>query len=157
MVVGSAVALRILVALASLAAGVAVYALGRSIPPAILSPLAITRHALPAPAWFAGSAPAFLYTLALGLLAGTAAPAHAAARHCLAWTGLALCLELAQLPALAAAIAATLERHLPPALWHATAPYWKTGTFDPVDLAATVSAGLLALYLLSRPLAGAYR
>jgi hypothetical protein len=147
----------LVVALTSLAAALAVYDLTRALPPALLEPLRVPGIALPLPAWLSSSAPSFFYTLAFALLTGLAAVPARARRHCLAWTALALGFELAQLPSLAAPIAAWLSRALPPPLWQTTAAYWTAGTFDPNDLAATAAAGLLALLLLRRLTTGAPR
>ena len=145
---------RVLIAIGSLAAAVAVYSFARSMPPAILERFHTNDGLMSLPVWLTGSAPAFLYTLAICLLMSAAAPARAA-RHCIAWTGVALCLELAQRPGLAMQVEQWLAPNLPGPIWQNTASYWATGTFDPVDLAATCLAGLLAVFLTRRVATGA--
>jgi len=141
-------------ALGSLAAGVAVYVVARPMAPAPLARFHLSDSLTHLPSWFAGSAPAFFYTLAMCLLISAAAPARAA-RHCIAWTGVALCLELAQQPELAMQVEQWFAPILPAPIWQTTASYWTTGTFDPVDLAATCLAGLLAIILTRRVATGA--
>jgi len=145
---------RVLIALGALAAAIAVYSFARPMPPLILARLHTADHLTSLPVWLTGSAPAFLYTLAICLLMSAAAPGRAT-RHCIAWTGVAVCLELAQHPGLAMKVEQWLAPNLPGAIWQSTASYWTTGTFDPVDLAATCLAGLLAVFLTRRIATGA--
>lgn len=143
-----------IIAIGSLVAALAVYVAARPVPPAFLARFHASNTFTSLPGWFAGSAPAFFYTLALCLFVSAAAPARAT-RHCFAWTLLALGFELAQLPALAGPIEEWLATRLPLPLWQATAPYWTAGTFDRIDLFATCLAGLLALFLTRRSATGA--
>ena len=97
-----------------------------------------------------GSAPSFFYTLSIGLLVGAASSNFSAARiHCLAWTAIALLLELAQHAIVADQVTGFLGRLLPETVMNIIGPYWTRGIFDPLDLLATFIGGLLALVILS--------
>ncbi|MGD8348188.1 MAG: hypothetical protein PVI79_03080, partial [Gammaproteobacteria bacterium] len=70
--------------------------------------------------------------------------------HCLAWTLLALLLEISQHPQIAAVFSSGLAGILPEPVRVASGSYWARGVFDPLDLAATLAGGLVALVLLAR-------
>jgi hypothetical protein len=134
----------------SLMAAVAVYLFARIYPPEILTPLRTTETGLVGYAALFGSAPSFFYTLALGLLLGVCASSPISARrHCVAWTVLALCLELSQHPDIAKPVSALLADISPGPLQALVDPYWSRGVFDPMDLFATLIGGAAALFLLS--------
>lgn len=138
------------VASLSLFISVAVYSFARNYPPEILAPFQATHTLLAAQTAIFGSAPAFLYTLALGLFIGACASTVIGARvHCLIWTGLALCLELTQHPILAESLSPWLEIVLFDSSWDIVHPYWIRGTFDPLDLLATAFGGIIALALIT--------
>lgn len=135
----------------SLFLALAVYCLARSYPPEFLSPFLATRSELVAFTGVFGSAPSLLYTLALGLFIGfCAAPRPLAKFHCLAWTGVCVLLELSQHPQLSASLLSRLGRLLPDTSLQLISPYWARGTFDPLDLLATLAGGLLATILIAR-------
>jgi len=139
----------LIVAGCCLSLAVAVYCLARSHPPQLLSPLLATRGELVALGGIFGSAPSFLYTLALGLVIGLCSTARKAARlHCLAWTGLCLLLEVSQHAELAPRVLARLGDLLPVSSLQLVGPYWSRGVFDPADLLATLAGGLLATALI---------
>jgi len=112
-----------------LSLAIAVYCLARSHPPEFFSPFLATRSELVALTGIFGSAPSFLYTLALGLLIGFCAPRSSAKFHCLAWTGLGML--------------------LPASSQQLVGSYWMRGVFDPADLLATLVGGLLATILIA--------
>ena len=142
---------RLGIAGCSLLTAIAVYCFARHYPPELLEPVRATLAVLAARTGLFGSAPALFYTLAFGLLvASCASTPGCARRHCLRWTTLALCLELSQLPSLAHPIAGWLAVITPEPALGILRSYWTRGTFDPLDLAATLAGGLLALLLLSR-------
>ena len=133
-----------------LALALAVYCLTRSHPPALIPDYLLARDALVTVDGISGSAPSFLYTLAIALALGASATsARAAGLHCLAWTGLCLLLEISQLPAIGAIILSGPGEMLTDSGLRIISPYWTRGTFDPGDLLATLLAGLLALALLA--------
>lgn len=139
---------RLAIAGISLAAAVAVYSLVRIHPPQLLQPLQATQPAFAAQAGLFGSLPSLLYTLALGLIIGSFASTRASARwHCLSWLFIALVLELAQHPAIAAPVSAWLPALLPEPAWEIIGPYWTRGSFDPLDLLATFAGGTIAVLL----------
>jgi hypothetical protein len=108
-----------------------------------------TRSELVALTGIFGSAPSFLYTLALGLIIGCcAAPRPSAKFHCLAWTGLCMLLEVSQHPHLASRVLSRLGELLPDQSLQLLGPYWARGIYDPVDLLATLAGGLLATALI---------
>jgi hypothetical protein len=137
------------IAAVSLSAAVAVYSFARAYPPALLEPLQATRSALAASPGLFGSLPSLFFTLAVGLLLGACAATPAGARlHCSLWTGLALLLELTQHPLLAVPASGLLPAILPEPIWEVIGPYWLRGSFDPLDLLATVAGGSIALAVL---------
>ena len=132
-----------------LSLAIGVYCLARIYPPELLSPLRATRSELVALSGVFGSAPSFLYTLALGLVIGLcSAPRAAATFHCLAWTGLCMLLEISQHSSLSARVLSGLDNLLPDSGLQLVGPYWSRGVFDPVDLLATLAGGLLATALI---------
>ena len=141
----------VIVAGLALSLAIAVYYLARGNPPQVMQTLFPVRAE---PVGFANlfaSAPSFLYTLALAILIGMAAADRRRAMfHCLVWTLLALLLEISQHPQIAAALSSRLAGILPEPVWLTIGPYWSRGVFDPLDLAATLAGGLIALALLAR-------
>jgi hypothetical protein len=134
-----------------LALAIAVYCLARSHPPEILAPFSATHSQLAAITEIFGSAPSFLYTLALGLIIGCcAAPRPSAKFHCLAWTALCVLLEISQHSNLSARVLSGLGDLLADSSLQLVSPYWARGTYDPVDLLATLAGGLLATALIVR-------
>lgn len=132
-----------------LSLAIAVYCLARSQPPEFFAPMLATRSELVAFTGIFGSAPSFLYTLALGLIIGyCAAPRSSAKFHCLAWTGLCMLLEFSQHPHLASGVLSRLGELLPDQSLQLLGRYWARGTYDPVDLLATLAGGLLATALI---------
>jgi hypothetical protein len=127
----------------SVAAAIAVYVLARVMPPAILEPFRPTNQLLAIPMWLSGSAPAFFYTLAIGLLIALVAAPASARRHCVIWIAIALGFECLQLPQLSQLLSVSLAAAVPAPVWDLTASYWVSGTFDIRDLAATAAAGSL--------------
>lgn len=141
--------LRFGIVVFSLMTAIAVYLFARIYPPEILAPFQLTDPGLARHFAIFGSAPSFFYTLALGLLIGACAPTLASARvHCLAWVGLAFCLELSQYPGIAKPISTSLYNILSEPIWDLIGPYWSRGVFDPLDLLATLIGGSIALILL---------
>ena len=141
---------RIVIACLSLAAAIAVYLFVRIHPPELLGPLQALNPDLAAYTGVFGSAPSFFYTLALGLVIGVCASSRLSARiHCLAWIGLAMLLEISQARIFAESIAVWLSGVLADSLWAIAEPYWTRGVFDPLDLLATVTGGVIALALLA--------
>ena len=133
----------------SLMAAIAVYLFARINPPEILASPQLTDPDLARHVAIFGSAPSLFYTLALGLLIGVCAPTIASARlHCLAWTGLALCMELSQYPGIAKSVSNWLYNISSESIWEFVGPYWSFGVFDPLDLLATLLGGSIALILL---------
>jgi len=132
-----------------LSLAIAVYCLARSHPPEFFSPFLATRSELVALTGIFGSAPSFLYTLALGLLIGFCAPRSSAKFHCLAWTGLGMLLEVSQHPNFAPGMLAWLGELLPASSQQLVGSYWMRGVFDPADLLATLVGGLLATILIA--------
>jgi hypothetical protein len=147
---------RLGTAIVSLLVAIAVYCFARSHPPELLSSMQMSSllNGIPifaAQTWFFGSAPSLFYTLAIGLLIGACAATSRGARlHCLSWTGVALSLELLQLPALARPLSTWLAANLSESSWEIVYPYWTRGTFDYLDLLATLTGGLIAMVLLTR-------
>jgi hypothetical protein len=139
---------RLGIATLSLSAALAVYCLARIYPPALLEPLQATLPALAAQTALFGSLPSLLYTLAIGLLIGCCASTPGAARlHCLLWLGIALMLELAQHPLVSAPVSERLYDMVTESTWQVIGPYWTRGSFDPLDLLATLIGGVIALVL----------
>lgn len=129
--------------------GVGVYCLARSHPPELLSPFLTTRNELVAFRGVFGSAPSFLYTLALGLIIGFCSSSRTTGRfHCLAWTGLCMLLEVSQHPNLSTRVLSRLGDLLSDSSLQLVSPYWSRGVFDPADLLATLAGGLLATALI---------
>lgn len=142
--------LRLGIVVFSLMAAIAVYLFARLYPPEILAPFQLTEPGIARHIRIFGSAPAFFYTLALGLSIGACAPTVISARaHCMAWVGLALCLELSQYPSIANLISTCLYKILPESIWNFVGPYWFRGTFDPLDLLATLIGGSIALVFIA--------
>lgn len=132
-----------------LSLGIAVYCLARTHPPELLLPMLAPRSELVAFGGVFGSAPSFLYTLALGLVIGfCSAPRATASFHCLAWTGLCMLLEISQHSNLSALMLTGLADLLPDSSLQLVGPYWSRGVFDPADLLATLAGGLLATALI---------
>jgi hypothetical protein len=97
-----------------------------------------------------GSAPSFLYTLAIGLFIGSCASTQASAKtHCVIWIGLALLLEISQYPVIAESLDSWLANTLDVSAWKLIGPYWTRGAFDPLDIIATVAGGIIALVILT--------
>ena len=140
--------LRFAIVVFSLMAAIAVYLFARFYPPEILDPFQLTDPDLASHIAIFGSAPSFFYTLALGLLIGVCAPTVTSAKvHCLAWVGLALCLELSQYPGIAEPMSIWLYNISSESIGELVAPYWSHGVFDPLDLLATLIGGTIALIL----------
>ena len=133
----------------SLSLAIAVYCLARSYPPEIFSPFLATRNELIAFSGVFGSAPSFLYTLALGLVIGSCVASRSARFHCLAWTGLCMLLEVSQHPDLATRILPWLGEWLSASSLQLISPYWARGIYDTNDLLATLAGGLLATILIA--------
>ena len=143
--------MRASIACLGMLAAVSVYCFARLYPPVLLEPFQATYPELAAQTLLFGSAPSFFYTLAVGLLLGACTPTLYNARlHCTLWIGIAVCLELSQHPALAEPLGALLARSLPASTWELVGPYWTRGTFDQLDLVATVLGGAIALAVLTR-------
>lgn len=141
---------RIGIAVVSVLAAIAVYVFARTYPPELLTPWHAINADLAAYTDVFGSAPSFLYTLALGLLISACAPNRSSARiHCFVWIGLAILLELSQARIIAESIVVWLSDSLPNAVWVIVEPYWSRGVFDPLDLLASVAGGAVALVLLT--------
>jgi hypothetical protein len=140
----------------SLLVAIAVYCFARSHPPELLSSMQMSsmQNGIPilaAQTGLFGSAPSLFYTLSIGLLIGACASTSRGARlHCLSWMGVALSLELLQLPALARPLSSWLSANLSESSWKIVYPYWTRGTFDYMDLIATLTGGLIAMVLLTR-------
>jgi len=134
----------------AMALALAVYCLGRGEPPLLLEPFHFSLSGAPAWQGSLGSMPSLLYTLSLALMLGALSSSRAAAtRHVLLWTVLAMALEYCQHPFLARPLGGWLQRCLPDAAWQVTQPYWQRGTFDYLDLLATLSGGLLGLLMFN--------
>jgi len=134
----------------SLLSAIAVYCFARLYPPALLESFQATNPKLASLTVLFGSAPSFFYTIALGLLLCVCASTLNKARvHCMAWIGLALCLELTQLPGIAVTLSNWLAAILPEFFLKFIDPYWTRGTFDRLDLVATLLGGIVALALLT--------
>lgn len=144
------IAWRLGIAVLSLSAVTAIYCLARIYPPALLEPLQTTLPLLAAQTGLFGSLPSLFYTLAIGLLIGCCASTPAAARlHCLLWLGIALMLELAQHRLVAAPVSDRLQGIVNESTWQVIGPYWTRGSFDPLDLLATLVGGVIALALFA--------
>lgn len=134
----------------SLLSAIAVYLFLRLEPPVLLEPFQSSEKWFLSNAAMFGSAPSFFYTLSIGLLVGAVSSNFFAARiHCLAWTAIALLLELAQHAIFADQVTGFLVKLLPETVMKIIGPYWTRGIFDPLDLLATFIGGLLALVILS--------
>ena len=146
----AATAWKLALAAVALLAGTAVYVLLRQQPPALLEPFSIPvdfRFGHPA---IAGSAPSLVHTFAICLLIGAcAATLSGGLRHCLLWVALAVGFEFSQLQAVAGEVTGWLDTVLPEALFIRVAPYWSSGVFDPLDIAATLAGGAIAMLLLA--------
>jgi len=141
---------RLGIAILSLLAAVAVYCFARIYPPEILTPIQAANTELAAQIAVFGSAPSFFYTLALGLFISACASTLTNARvHCLVWIGLAICLELTQHPVVSEHFSTWLAAILSESSWELIGPYWTRGTFDQLDLIATLIGGFIALALLT--------
>lgn len=147
---GKALVWRFGIASTALLAAIAVYCLTRINPPELLAPFQATNSIFTDQTGLFGSAPSFLYTLAIGLIIGTCASTEASARmHCLIWIGLALLLEISQHPVIAEPLASWLAVTLNVTTWEIIGPYWHRGAFDPLDLIATAGGGLIAFAILT--------
>ena len=130
---------------------IAVYCFARIYPPELLASFQATHTILAAQTGLFGSAPSFFYTLAIGMLVGTSAPALSdARRHCLVWIAVACFLELSQHSFVAEPLASWLAVVLSGSIWEFFVPYWGRGVFDPLDLLASVAGGFTALTLLTK-------
>lgn len=139
----------IVIAIFSLSLAIAVYCLTRSNPPDLLAPLFASNGILDSFEGFLGSAPSFLYTLALGLILGVCASSRTGINlHCFIWIGLCMVLELTQLPAFSVKLSSLLPSLLPEPGWRLIGPYWQRGVFDPIDLLSTLAGGLIAIMLI---------
>lgn len=138
------------IACLSLLAAVAVYLIARAYPPEILEPFQATNTDLASQAGIFGSAASLFYTLAVGLVIGVCASGRSSARiHCLFWIGLALCLETFQHSIVSQPFSTWMQSIMPGSIWSLVGPYWIRGTFDPLDLLATLAGGFVALVLLN--------
>lgn len=141
--------LRLSVASLSLLLAIAVYLFARIYPPDLLKSLQILNGDLAAYTGFFGSAPSLFYTLALGLLIGACASSRLSAMvHCFIWIGLALLLELSQAPIVAKPLIEWLAGFLSASGWELVGPYWIRGTFDWLDMLASVIGGFIAIAIL---------
>lgn len=139
---------RLGIAASSLALALAVYVFAREYPPAIVAPIQAPNPLLLEHGRLFGSAPSLFYTLAIGLLLGVTSADHGRGQlHCLIWTGIALMLELTQIPHIASTCVA-LSENLPRFVADLITPYWAKGTFDLADLLATLLGGMTALGIL---------
>lgn len=149
MIMDTHIASRLGIGSLSLLLAVAVYCFARVYPPELLGSFHAASARLAAHTEIFGSAPSLLYTLALGLFVGACAATPNGARlHCLAWLGLSLILEFSQHPSIAEPLSGYLATAFPDSSWQALLPYWTRGVFDPLDLAATLLGGMIALALL---------
>ena len=137
------------IASTALLAAVSVYTLARIYPPELLVPFQAAQPLLTDQTGLLGSAPSFLYTLAIGLFIGSCASASSARMHCLIWLGLVLLLEITQHPVIAEPLVSWLSETLSVSVWGIVGPYWLRGAFDPLDLIATVVGGLIALAVIT--------
>lgn len=143
------------IACVSLLIALSVYVFARPSTPEPIASLHWRSDWLTGYSAYLDSVPSLFYTLAIGLCIGLCASSRGAAlRHCALWTGLAACLELTQVPSIAARLADWLEPVLAASAWHAIGPYWQRGVFDPLDLLATFAGGTFAILLLSRSPSG---
>ena len=141
--------LAVIIASLSLLLAVSVYNFARPIPPVLFDSFHTATPVLASHIGLFGSAPSFLYTLAVGLILGLVARSRPEAGiHCLSWTGLAVCMEILQHPVCSGALTPWLMAEFPASVWSVIEPYWNHGTFDPLDLLATVAGGGIALILL---------
>ncbi len=137
------------IAATSLTIAIAVYALARENVPSALSPLHSPHAWLVEHSHLFGSAPSFLYTFAITLLLGVVSSKRGGARlHCMVWIGIAMMLEITQLPGISETLANSTTSVLPQQISGLILPYWTHGVFDPVDLLATLLGGVLAMTLL---------
>jgi hypothetical protein len=137
-------------------AGVVVYAIARPASHVYLLPSLFAVSDSPRDVFGAigASLPGFLHVFAFSLLTAavvTWRTPRAAAIIAGAWCGADLLFELGQHPALSASIDASLPS------WFASVPmlenvgpYFLRGSFDPVDLAATVAGATLAYVTITR-------
>lgn len=139
---------RLGIAASSLVLALAVYVFAREYPPAFVAPMQATNPLLLEHGRLFDSAPSLFYTLAIGLLLGVTSADHGRGQlHCLIWTGIALMLELTQIPHIAGTFVAVSE-NLPRFVANLITPYWAIGTFDLADLLATLLGGMTALGIL---------
>jgi hypothetical protein len=135
---------------ASFFASLGMYCFTRVHPPEVLMPVQATYNALAGHTGLFGSAPSVFYTLAIGLLIGACASTPARAKlHCLAWMGLTLILEGSRHSIFANPIFRYLSENVTGPGWNLVEPDWTTGTFDHLNIIASVVGGLLALTLLT--------
>jgi len=141
---------RFSIASAALLAAIAVYCFARFYPPELLESFKATNLILAAQPGFFGSAPSLFYAISIGLLVGICSSTPNSARlHCLLWIVVALFLELSQHPIVAEPLVTLLAETLSESSWILVAPYWTHGSFDPLDLLATLVGGSIALALLT--------
>ena len=125
------------------------YLFARVYPPAILAPLSATNISPVDALAFWDWAPSFLYSFSLCLLIGCVVQtSKLATQHCVIWILLTLILEISQYPSLATQIVKSFENIVPETGWIVLAPYWVNGTFDPLDILATVAGGGLSLTII---------
>lgn len=142
---------KISIAGLALAAAVGVYILVRLDPPGPLAPFQVTSSLLGLQPGVFGSAPALLYTLAIGLFIGVLSSTPSSGQlHCMIWVAVALCLEISQVSFVATPLATWLSAVFPDAAWELIEPYWTRGVFDPYDLLATILGGAIAMFILTR-------
>jgi hypothetical protein len=146
-------------AILAMVAGLLVYAIDRPVPQTYLLPSVLAYSDSPRNIFGAAGAslPSFLHVFAFSLLTAavvTLRTARAAAIVAGAWCGTDLLFEFGQHPALAPVIDASLPS------WFASVPmlenvgpYLLRGSFDPVDLAATLAGAALAFLTITRELA----
>jgi len=150
MISSKALVWRLGIASTALVAAIAVYCLARTYPPELIAPFQTSHPIFTDQIGLFGSAPSFLYTLAIGLIIGSCASTQASAKiHCLTWIGLVLLLEITQHPAITEPLASWLAGTLNASAWELVGPYWSRGAFDPLDLIATVMGGLIAFTLIT--------
>ncbi len=139
---------KLSLAILALIAGIAVYVFLRQHPPALFAPLQIPTGFSDGSRAIFGSAPAFLHTFAICLLIGACVSSLSSALgHGLLWIAIALGFEFSQSVAVASRITGWLDGLLPDGVLEIVIPYWSRGVFDPLDIAAILAGGAIALYL----------
>lgn len=141
---------KLSIAGAALFVAIAVYCFARSYPPELLEPFKATNLLLAAQTGIFGSAPSFFYTISIGLLVGICSSTPSSGRlNCLLWIGVALFLELSQHPIVAEPLVTLLAEAFSESIWKLVVPYWARGTFDQLDILASVIGGFIALAMLT--------